>query len=305
MTLASHPVHWHILGAGAIGSLWSARWHQQGVNTTAICRQLNSEALSLDFFAADAHFSFQTPRLIATELQPPIHHLLITTKAQQCLAAFASVAPLLSEQAVIIVLQNGMAVKSLTPQRQQRLYAATTTDGAHFSDPHTLRHVGQGETHIGPINTAAEQYPAAQLLTLLPRSLRIHFSLDIEQQLWRKLAINCAINALGVKYQCRNGELISREPIRQELIDLCREITTVAKAQGLGPWFDTLYEEVAAVAALTGDNINSTLQDIKRGKATEISALNGYLCDVAKKLNIATPLNQALVQLVLAKAGQS
>ncbi|MCZ0867320.1 2-dehydropantoate 2-reductase [Dasania sp. GY-20] len=301
MPPAQHSPHWHILGAGAIGSLWSAYWQQQHFATTVISRR-HSGPRQLELIAPQSRFAFSQQQLTAVDLEQEIQQLLITTKAHQCLAAFNSIQHRLSDDAVIVVLQNGMAVNTLPTRAQQRLYAATTTDGAHFKNDKTLVHAGQGETYLGPINAYAKQLPADALMQQLPSALHLHYCLDIEQRLWRKLAINCAINALGVKYQCRNGELISNAAIRQELIDLCQEISMVAAALELGPWFDNLYQEVAKVAQLTHNNINSTLQDINQGKTTEIIALNGYLCDIAKSLQLATPLNQALLELVLANS---
>ncbi|HUC13791.1 MAG TPA: ketopantoate reductase C-terminal domain-containing protein, partial [Acidimicrobiales bacterium] len=43
----------------------------------------------------------------------------------------------------------------------------------------------------------------------------------------------------------------------------------------------------------------SLLQDLRKGRRTEIEALNGYVADKGHQLGIPTPLNRALTELVL------
>ena len=48
----------------------------------------------------------------------------------------------------------------------------------------------------------------------------------------------------------------------------------------------------------TADNKNSMLQDIERGKRTEIDFINGAVCGLGEKFGVPTPLNRLLLQLV-------
>ena len=301
----STTYHWHILGAGAIGSLWAAYWAKDNTPTTAIARSQSSQK-QLFLQNNTELFEFSLEQLNASELPALITHLVITTKAQQTEQALASIASHLSDDAIIIVLQNGLAVSTLKSLPKQILIAATTTDGAHFHGTQ-LNHVGHGITYLGqwPSNTEALSLNQQnELLASLPKGLDIRFCENIEERLWQKLAINCAINALGVKYNCTNGELISNPSIYEELKALCTEISQISKALKLGPWFDNILEHTVEVAELTKDNINSTLQDINAKRKSEISALNGYLVQCAQQQNIDTPINKALVNLVLEKEQQ-
>ena len=44
--------------------------------------------------------------------------------------------------------------------------------------------------------------------------------------------------------------------------------------------------------------ISSMLQDILRGRVTEIDYLNGLVADKAKELGISTPVNNEVIELV-------
>ncbi|MGK0441087.1 MAG: 2-dehydropantoate 2-reductase [Pseudohongiellaceae bacterium] len=298
--MESQP-HWHILGAGAIGSLWAAYWALDNQATTAIVRS-PAKKLHLTLHHHNNSFSFTQYQVNHAELNTPIKHLLITTKAHQTINALNTIAPLLSDDATVIVLQNGLAAENIQLSPNQTLIAATTTDGAHFKDNLNLYHIGPGQTYIGAINNKQSKFfneRQQSLLELLPTGLNVKTCDNIEERLWQKFAINCAINALGVKHQCTNGELVTNPLIRKELADLCAEISEVTTALKPDFKFQALYPKVAEVAEITAGNINSTLQDIRQRKESEIKALNGYLCLCAKKESISTPLNEALVKLVL------
>lgn len=197
-----------------------------------------------------------------------------------------------------------MAIKNISVSPKQTLIAATTTDGAHFKDSNKLYHVGNGISYLGLWNQNEKPFSNQQkeeLLTSLPQQLNISFCDNIEERLWQKLAINCAINALGVKHQCTNGELLRNPIIHNEFKALCEEIASITRKLNLGPWFDEILAHASEVAKLTSANINSTLQDINAGKQSEISELNGRLLQSANEINYPAPINKALVDLILEK----
>jgi 2-dehydropantoate 2-reductase len=40
------------------------------------------------------------------------------------------------------------------------------------------------------------------------------------------------------------------------------------------------------------------LQDLKKGKACEIGAINGVVCEWGRRLGVATPINDRIVEIV-------
>ena len=45
----------------------------------------------------------------------------------------------------------------------------------------------------------------------------------IDEFLWRKLAVNCAVNPLTARHGCLNGELLERTALTRELELVCVE----------------------------------------------------------------------------------
>ena len=116
---------------------------------------------------------------------------------------------------------------------------------------------------------------------------------DINRTVWRKLAINCAINPLSALLGCQNGQLLSRPDSRKTLVDAAREVGAVAEAKGIDLETDPA-ELAVAVAEITAHNRSSMLQDIDRGARTEIDALNGAVVREALPFNVPVPVNESL-----------
>jgi 2-dehydropantoate 2-reductase len=287
--------HWTILGAGAIGSLWAAYWREDACPVTLISHHpAKKRTLTLN---NNGSKEYSVDVTTSAALDTNIDRLLITTKAHQTVDALSSIKDKINPGATIVILQNGMAATELSFSSQQKVFAATTTDGAYCESPLNVTHAGKGKTLLGAIDpTNSEQ--ANQLIRLLPSSLNISVSENITEKLRQKLAINCAINGLTVKYQCRNGELLSNQQAYQELTALCEEISFITARLEWGLWFEALQQEVEQVLELTAENINSMLQDYQRKKPTEIIQLNGYLYQQAQSLNIPCPLNRAITNFV-------
>src|SRR5207237_8493623 len=67
-------------------------------------------------------------------------------------------------------------------------------------------------------------------------------------------------------------------------------------AQGRGR--KDLRVDTAAIARKRGGGRPSLLQDVMRGRRTEIDYLNGAVCEHGKKLGVKTPFNDAVVAVV-------
>ena len=75
------------------------------------------------------------------------------------------------------------------------------------------------------------------------------------------------------------------------------EATLVARKSGISIDEDTV-KKTEDVARLTKENESSMLQDVKKGKKTEIDAINGAVAALGKKLGVETPVNGVLYALV-------
>jgi len=286
---------WHILGAGSIGNLWACHLIDSKFPVTLILR--NQQKLDLFNLTKGIWLKqvlYPTNAELATASHT-INQLLITTKAQDTEQAFNSIRQRISATAKVIVLQNGMGsqqwVKEQLPQAD--VVWGSTTDGAWLKEPFAVEHAGKGCTRIGSPDNNPQW-----LNTLNKGFLSIELDENIEVTLWRKLAINCAINPLTAFYQCQNGELTKNPKYLAEMTEICLEVEAVAKAAGIYLFAEPLITHACEVAELTAENYSSMMQDVRQGRITEIDAITGYLYKIATQHGIPTPKNQYYLEKI-------
>ena len=290
---------WHILGAGAMGTLFAHRLAAAGVATVLIGRGgAGTLAHTLRGPGGDEtqrQFPVEGP-----EAAGPVHRLLVTVKAPAVAAAVAGVAPRLARDAVVLVLANGRGhCRALAPCLGPRpVYRGVTSEGAYRDGPAFTVHAGEGMTRIGDPATAG---PAPAWFGAGPgRLARTTWDSAIDRALWAKLAVNCVINGLTALYGCRNGELLTHPEARRELTALCAETAAALRALGQPRIAADLPAAVERVLLATAGNRSSMLADRLAGRETEIDAINGYLLARCAAQGGRLPRQAALLERVRA-----
>lgn len=117
--------------------------------------------------------------------------------------------------------------------------------------------------------------------------------MDILTRLWRKLALNCAINPLTVLHACQNGGLLGH---LAEVHGLCTELAALLRRCGQPQAAEGLEEEVQRVIVATAANYSSMYQDVHAGRRTEVHYLLGHACRVAARHGLQLPQLEHLLQ---------
>lgn len=280
---------WHILGAGSLGSLWAVRMHRAGVAVRLLLR--NTQRLAAYQQAGGLKLREQGQiSCHAIEAQccaddQPINRLLLACKAYDAATAIASIAHRLSADAQVILLQNGLGSQDEVRAQLsgQRCLFASSTEGAFRDADWSVVFAGSGHTWLGdPLDSR----PPDWLPLLEKSSIPYSWSPEINSRLWRKLALNCAINPLTVLHNCRNGGL---SQYATAVDQLCDELVSLLQACGQKDAAQDLREEVWRVIQATADNFSSMQQDVAQGRRTEIRYLLGYACDQGRQQQLDLP----------------
>jgi 2-dehydropantoate 2-reductase len=294
--------HWHVLGAGAIGCLFAARLNKGGHAVTLLLREPPPDP-ELDLTLEDAngvhHLQIAAQAVADGD---DIDLLLVTTKAYDVAAAVAAVAHRLNARSQVILLANGLGfhqeVRARHPQLD--LYSGTTTEGAYRLSPTHIRHAGRGFTRLGQAGCPRPTDWFHAWAGAIPESA---WEEDIEQALWLKLAVNCAINPLTALHACHNGRLLEDSRLTADLQLLCQEIKQVSRA--MGRVVGDLEQVALQVVRDTAENRSSMLQDLQAGRRTEIDYITGHLVRIAADHGVPTPFNAEILQRVKQLESQS
>ena len=298
-----HADRWHILGAGAIGSLCTAALLDAGQAATLVLRDETALARwqasgGLHWTSLAGERRFLTPQAETASQQDTIRALLLCTKAYDAREALGAVVERLAPGSPVVLLVNGLGVREelLAHWPGLDIFPATTTEGALRLAPFDVKHTGTGTTLFGQSGTreAPPWFEAWQA-----GALAASWSADIDAALWQKLAINCAINPLTALHRCPNGELAT-PALAEQVRALCKEIATILSALSYKALADHLEAAVFDVIRGTAANRSSMLQDLEAGRRTEVDYITGHLVSQAAVLGLKLPHNEALLAEVRA-----
>jgi 2-dehydropantoate 2-reductase len=290
---------WHVLGAGSLGSLWACRLARSGQPVRLILRnEARLEAyqgaggLTLIEQGAAQTFAIAAE---AAEAQTPIKRLLVACKAYDAGPAVAALTHRLDADSEVILLQNGLGSQDEVAARigHARCIVASSTEGAFRQGDWQVVFAGHGFTWLGD---PLQPQPVDWLAALSASGIAHQWTADIVTRLWRKLALNCAINPLTVLYDCRNGGL---QDHHCEVATLCAELAQLLEHCGQPAAAEDLHAEVERVIQATAANFSSMHQDVSQRRRTEIHYLLGHACATAQRHGLVLAhLQQLQVRLV-------
>ena len=298
-----------IVGAGAMGGLFAARLASLAEVCLFTTNPAHAEAINTDGLRLSGLEGMTSTVAVAVITDPTQYHrradvVLICTKAAATTAAAETAKALLAAGGLVLSLQNGLGnlERLAAVVGPDRATAGTTAQAATLLGPGHIRHAGQGPTVLAP----AKGFPLQKMqldgiAALFNRAgIATTLSADIDALLWSKLIVNVGINALVALLRVPNGALIASPACEELMRDAVAEALAVAKALGVDLDYASQQQRVRQVCELTRLNRASMLQDILRGRTTEIDVINGAIVAKGREAGIATPVNQMLTRLIKA-----
>ncbi|MCX5677629.1 MAG: 2-dehydropantoate 2-reductase [Candidatus Omnitrophica bacterium] len=226
--------------------------------------------------------------------------VILCVKSYSTEDACKGIKDLVSEKTGVLTLQNGIGNIQILNDYfgPERVIAGVTNHGSTLIETAHVRHAGKGDTIIGKADgrVLGAIREVAGILTKAGFEAKV--SKDIDSVIWSKLVVNVGINALTAITRLNNGALIEHEECRQILRSAVQEAVKVVKRKRIKLLYDDPIQKVESVCRATSSNVSSMLQDILNKKRTEIDFINGAIVRQAKALNIPTPVNEVLTNLV-------
>jgi 2-dehydropantoate 2-reductase len=285
-----------VVGAGAIGCYFGGMLARAGANVTLIGRRAHVDAIKRDGLLLQSLDFRQYIPVAATEHMGAVGDarlVLFCVKSADTDDAARAMAPQLAADAVVLSLQNGV-----NNVERIRLHAA-----AEMSAPGAVRHTGGGSLVIGRLNALpgdqeTDPRRLSEIAALFTGAgIAVKISADIAAELWSKLVMNCAYNAISALSRAPYGRMVALPEIREVMRQTVDEVVQVARAKGIRLPGD-MVEAAFRLADTMPATLSSTAQDILKGKRTEIDHLNGYVVREGAALGIPTPANRTLNALV-------
>ena len=300
--------HIAVVGAGAVGSFYGAMLARAGHKVTLIGRPAHVQATKRDGLKLDLATSSATEIVqigASTDLSSlqSADLVLFCVKSTDSASVARQMAPHLAPHALIMSLQNGVENAALIAQQvPHAVIPCVVYVAAEMPAPGCVKHHGRGELVMGTMQASRLKDPQKTLQDIVAlfgsAQVPVQISQNVMAELWSKLMINCAFNAISGLAQIQYEKLAALESVRATQTALVKEVIAVALADGIHLSESAALEAVAKISVTMGSQKSSTAQDMARSKPSEIDHLNGFIVRRGQALGVPTPVNQAMFSLV-------
>jgi 2-dehydropantoate 2-reductase len=299
-----------VVGAGAVGSYFGGMLARAGEAVTLIGRAAHVDAIRRDGLRIESLSWDETiPVTATTDLAsvPDARVVLVSVKTIDTAEIARAIGPMLAPGALVVSLQNG--IENVSVMRDVGGFGAIPAVvyvAAAVVAPGHVRHTGRGDLILGVPQGVPQRAPAEELARAFERAgVPCRMVDDPAPDLWIKLVMNCAFNAVSALADVKYGAIVAHPAAREVVTHLVEEAQAVARKAGVRlPEADLSSSAWKLAAAMPGAT-SSTAQDLARGRRTEIEALNGYIARKGRELGVPTPINEALSALVQLREAQA
>ena len=267
------------------------------------------------------------PRLEHLDAAPPgsFDVAVVSVKSYDSAWAADFAASRLNDDGILISAQSGLHEAAMVARHGSRVVGCVVPMAVEIFSPGRPRRTSGDEWTslvFGELSPGRSDDRPGHLAELFSPLGPTESSDDIWGELWGKFTLNVMSNAVGGLADLTTLHLWTELRSVDCIIALGHEVAKVAHAEGqsLVPVLKSInhellmgaidattqaWQETAEILHALGEsragareNLPSLLQDLRKGRRTEIDYLNGVVVDKARAHGIDVPANEAVVSIV-------
>ena len=311
-----------IYGAGSLGTILGAYISRGGEKIELINRnKAHVDALQTRGAHIIGTVQFVQPVVAYTpaEMSGKYDIVFLMTKQQHNAEVVAMLKDYLAEDGVLVTFQNGLPELQIADIiGEERVIGCTVAWGATMQQAGVCELTSSPDAlsfSLGSISATRNHHfdKVKQLLELMGK-------VDVEDNFigsrWSKLLINASFSGMSAVLGCTFGEAAKPKSSRRIVQALIKECIDVCKAGGIriepvqGKDIVKLLDYNNALKKAFSSFIipiairkhaslkASMLQDLEKGKPTEVDAINGAVSAFGRKVGCPTPMNDRVVDII-------
>lgn len=310
-----------LVGAGSMGTVLGALITRGGEDIILVdANQAQVRALKESGARITGHMELTVPvRAVLPDGMEGIYDLIIylvkTTNDDQ---ALPEVLPHLSDQSMLITLQNGVPEEKVAGViGRDRTLGGAIGWGATLLEPGVSELTSEADAmtyDIGELDgSETERLKAIQ--AVLNKAGVANITNNLIGIRWTKLLANVSMSGLGAALGCTYGMILDDPKALLVATAIVVETLKTAKAlgiklepmQGLDPNLllelvkqsdETAMNAMKMIYERHRDLVASMLQDLRKGAPCEVETLNGYLSRKSAEAGVPTPVNDQVAEII-------
>ncbi len=293
-----------VLGAGAVGLTVAAKLSRVA-DVHAVARKRHADAVRERGFLMTGIWGEGAYRFSCSEDLPDAwrdaDYYIIAAKSTDTGAVCRQFSDAIRGREVMS-LQNGVGNEEIIGQFTDRVIGGMIITGFEWrGDASVHVSVEAAPMKLGRYPSGTDDAVEALAALLREAGIRAEATTEVRTDIWSKTLYNCALNPLGAIANVPYGALT--DPHAWTIVTaIVREAFRVAEAEGVPlPWKipeDYLTYLRSTQLPATAAHHSSMLQDLTRGRKTEIDVLNGAVAALALRHGIDAPYNACIAELI-------
>lgn len=311
-----------IFGAGSLGTILGAYIGRAGEKIELINRnKAHIAALRENGARVVGTVQFTQPVVAYTpdEMSGVYDIIFLMTKQQQNKEVVQMLKNFIAPDGVLVTFQNGLPeVQIAEILGDERVLGCTVAWGATLQAPGVCELTSAPDALSFSLGAVTEKRNAH--FSKVKELLELMGTVEVEDNFigtrWSKLLINAAFSGMSAVLGCTFGEAAGPRASRRvvqalikECIDVCRMGNIrIEPVQGkdivkLLDYSNSLKKAfsffIIPIAIRKHAKLKaSMLQDLEKGKPTEVDAINGAVSDYGRKVGCPTPMNDRVVEII-------
>ena len=311
-----------IYGAGSLGTILGAFISKAGIPIELINRnKAHVDALKNNGAQVTGTIEFLQPVIAYTpeEMSGKYDIIFLMTKQQYNTEVAQMLKGYIADDGVLVTFQNGLPEVQLAEVLgEERVLGCTVAWGATLKEAGVCELTSQPDAlsfALGAISKTRSKH-----FDKVKEVLELMGSVEVEDNFlgtrWSKLLINSAFSGMSAVLGCTFGEAAKHRKSRrivQAIIKECIDVCTVGNIriepiQGKdvvkllnynNPFKRAVSFFIIPIAIRKHAKLKaSMLQDLEKGKLTEVDAINGAVSEYGKRVGFPTPMNDQVVDII-------
>ena len=311
-----------IYGAGSLGTILGAYITKGGQQIELINRnKAHVEALQSQGakIVGTVDFTQAVTAYTPTEMSGTYDIIFLMTKQQYNAEVVQMLKPFLAEDGVLVTFQNGLPELQLAEVLgKERVLGCTVAWGATMQEAGVCELTSSPDALSFSLGVISEK--RNKHFDEVKALLELMGTVEVEENFigtrWSKLLINAAFSGMSAVLGCTFGEAAGPRDSRRIVQALIKECIDVCKAGGIriepvqGKDIVKLLDYkncvkrafsyfIIPIAIRKHAKLKaSMLQDLEKGKLTEVDAINGAVSDYGRTVGCSTPMNDCVVDII-------
>ncbi len=311
-----------IYGAGSLGTILGAYISRAGVAIDLINRnKAHIEALQAQGAQVVGTVQFTQPVKAYTpdQMSGKYDIIFLMTKQQHNTEVVTMLKEYLADDGVLVTFQNGLPEMQIAEiLGEKRVLGCTVAWGATLQGPGVCELTSHPDALSFALGTIAPE--RNQHFDKVKELLELMGTVEVEENFigtrWSKLLINAAFSGMSAVLGCTFGEAAGNRTSRRVVQALIKECIDVCHKGGIriepvqgkdivklldysNPVKKAISFFIIPIAIRKHAKLKaSMLQDIEKGKLTEVDAINGAVSAFGRKVGCPTPANDRVVECI-------